>query len=268
MSADVVDSPDRSVAQHVHRYLATDGRDGYLEGGVANLVLTVTGRTSGRRHRTALFYGADGDRYVLVASGSAVTATDPSWYRNLVANPVVEVQIKGERFTATARTAEGAESSYLESTRELAGAVGDADPSLHLYATSEFFAGPLPAEAVDALIARFGSGPAEREIGFMPWGGGDHDVAPDATAFPHRRARYVIHHIAVAPDPSPDARAWVRGMCDALHPYGTGGVYANFADPGLADWERAYYGDNAARLRDVRRRYDPDGVFRTAQSVR
>lgn len=48
MSADVLDSPDRSVAEHVRRYVATDGRDGYLEGGVPKLVLTVTGRTSGR----------------------------------------------------------------------------------------------------------------------------------------------------------------------------------------------------------------------------
>ncbi|WP_116946994.1 nitroreductase/quinone reductase family protein [Jiangella endophytica] len=114
MSGEVVDSPDRSVAEHVRRYLATDGRDGYLEGGVPNLVLTVTGRTSGRRFRTGLFYGTDGDRYVLVASGSAFgTATPPSWYRNLVVNPLVEVQIRGERFTATARTAAGAERERL-----------------------------------------------------------------------------------------------------------------------------------------------------------
>jgi FAD/FMN-containing dehydrogenase len=163
---------------------------------------------------------------------------------------------------------EVAESSYLESARDLAGAVGEADPSLHLYATSEFFADPLPSAAVDVLLTRFASGPAQREIGFMPWGGGDHHVAPDATAFPHRRARYVIHHIAVAPDASAAARAWVRVMRDTLHPYGTGGVYANFADPGLTDGERAYYGANAARLRDVKRRHDPDGVFRAPGPVR
>lgn len=112
-SNDVIDSPDRSVADHVHRYLATDGRDGYLEGGVPNLVLTVTGRRSGRRYRTGLFYGTDGDRYVLVASGSAITHTHPSWYLNLTANPEVEVQIKGERFAATARTASGDERARL-----------------------------------------------------------------------------------------------------------------------------------------------------------
>lgn len=147
-----------------------------------------------------------------------------------------------------------------------AGAVLDADASRNLYATSEFFDRPLPAEAVDALLERFAAGPPGGEIGFLPWGGGDHDVAPGATAFPHRRARYVVHHLAVTPEASAAARGWVRDLRDLLRPYGTGGVYANFADPGLADPDRAYYGDNAARLREVRRRYDPDGVFRTPRA--
>jgi hypothetical protein len=56
-------------------------------------------------------------------------------------------------------------------------------------------------------------------------------------------------------------------MRDAVHRYGTGGVFANFADAGLVDWEHAYFGDNTGRLREVKRRYDPDNVFRTAQSL-
>lgn len=161
-----------------------------------------------------------------------------------------------------------AELSYLDSARDLAGSVGAADPSQHLYATSEFFDHALPADAVDALLARFASGPAGREIGFMPWGGGDHPVSTEATAFPHRRARYVVHHVVVTPDASAEARDWAQEMRDVIHPHGTGGVYANFAEPDLTDWERAYYGDNAERLREIKRRYDPDGVFHTAQSVR
>ncbi|RKT83396.1 deazaflavin-dependent oxidoreductase, nitroreductase family [Saccharopolyspora antimicrobica] len=111
--AEVLDSPDPSVAEHVRRYLATDGESGHLEGGATNLVLTYRGRKSGKRYRTGLFYGVDGDRYVLVASGAGITHTHPQWYRNVVADPEVEVQIKGERFTARARTAEGAERERL-----------------------------------------------------------------------------------------------------------------------------------------------------------
>ncbi|ADB33089.1 hypothetical protein Kfla_4040 [Kribbella flavida DSM 17836] len=112
-TAEVFDSPDPSVAEHVRRYLATNGASGYLEGGVTNLVLTHRGRTSGKLYRTGLFYGEDHGRWVLVASGSAITHTHPQWYLNLVANPEVGVQIRGERFLARARTAEGAERDRL-----------------------------------------------------------------------------------------------------------------------------------------------------------
>ncbi|RJL32864.1 nitroreductase/quinone reductase family protein [Bailinhaonella thermotolerans] len=110
---DVWDSPDRSVAEHVRRYITTDGGDGYLEGGMTNLVLTVRGRTSGRLLRTGLFFGEDAGRYILVASGSAITSTHPSWYLNVMENPEVRVQILGERFSARARTAEGPERARL-----------------------------------------------------------------------------------------------------------------------------------------------------------
>ncbi|TDC71744.1 nitroreductase family deazaflavin-dependent oxidoreductase [Micromonospora sp. KC606] len=109
----VFDSPDPSVAEHVRRYLATDGASGYREGGVTNLVLTHRGRTTGKLYRTGLFYGEDDGRCVLVASGSAITHTHPQWYLNLVAHPDVHVQIRGERFTAWARTAGGAERERL-----------------------------------------------------------------------------------------------------------------------------------------------------------
>ncbi len=110
---DALDSPDASVTEHVRRYLATDGEDGYLEGGVPNLVLTVIGRTSGRPRRTCLFFGEDDGRYVLVASGSAITHRHPHWYLNAMAHPEVHVQVRAEKFLARARTAEGAERERL-----------------------------------------------------------------------------------------------------------------------------------------------------------
>lgn len=110
---EVLDSRDPSVAEHVRRYLATDGRSGYREGGATNLVLSYTGRRSGRRYRTGLFFGEDGGRYVLVASGGAVTHTHPKWYLSIAAEPRVEVQILAERFAATARTAHGEERQRL-----------------------------------------------------------------------------------------------------------------------------------------------------------
>ncbi|MEV4161051.1 nitroreductase family deazaflavin-dependent oxidoreductase [Nonomuraea dietziae] len=114
MNADVTDSPDLSVAEHVRRYLETDGEDGYLEGGVTNLVLTTVGRKSGARRRTGVFFGQDGERLVLVASGSVLGApTLPNWYLNLLANPEAEVQVRAERFAVRAHTATGAERDRL-----------------------------------------------------------------------------------------------------------------------------------------------------------
>ncbi len=41
----------------------------------------------------------------------------------------------------------------------------------------------------------------------------------------------------------------------------------NFPDPGLGNWQHAYYGADYARLTEVKRRYDPLGLFRHARSV-
>jgi F420H(2)-dependent quinone reductase len=110
----VIESPDPSVADHVRRYLATDGKDGYVEGGMTNLLLTTLGRRSGRWRRTALFFTDDGGRYILVASGAALGAKrPPDWYLNLQATPEAHVQILGEQLAVRARTARGSERERL-----------------------------------------------------------------------------------------------------------------------------------------------------------
>lgn len=110
---DVIDSPAPSVAEHVRRYLATDGQSGYMEGGMTNLLLTTVGRRSGKRHRTGLFYGDDHGTYILVASHFNGGPRHPNWYLNLVTHPEVQVQVQAETFTAVARTAEGDERTRL-----------------------------------------------------------------------------------------------------------------------------------------------------------
>ncbi len=99
-----IDSPTGWVKEHIARYVATDGKDGHIWRGVTTLLLTTTGRRSGKQRRTALIYGRDGDNYIVVASKGGA-ANHPEWYRNLAANPEVEVQVLGDRFHARGRTA-------------------------------------------------------------------------------------------------------------------------------------------------------------------
>ncbi len=99
-----LDSPQGWVADHVRRYIATNGEDGHIWRGAPTLILTTLGRRSGKPRRLALIYGQDGDRYVVVASNGGA-AQHPDWYLNLRANPEVQVQVQGDRFRATARTA-------------------------------------------------------------------------------------------------------------------------------------------------------------------
>jgi deazaflavin-dependent oxidoreductase (nitroreductase family) len=109
---DVFDSPTGWVAKHIREYVETDGRDGHLWRGVPTLLLTTRGRKSGLRRRTALIYGQDGDNYIVVASRGG-HSKHPAWYLNLVENPVVEVQVEADKFSARAHTASPEEKARL-----------------------------------------------------------------------------------------------------------------------------------------------------------
>jgi deazaflavin-dependent oxidoreductase (nitroreductase family) len=100
----IEDSPVGWVATHIRRYVETDGADGGTFHGVPSLLLTTRGRRSGTLRRTALMYGRDGDDHLLVASNGGAHR-HPAWYLNLSADPTVEIQVGGERFTGRARTA-------------------------------------------------------------------------------------------------------------------------------------------------------------------
>jgi FAD/FMN-containing dehydrogenase len=158
---------------------------------------------------------------------------------------------------------------YRDAKRHLA-AHGPAEgPEGHLYCKSEFFRGPLPADAIAALLEAFAAPGPFRVLDFSPWGGAYNRVAPDATAFPHRRERFLLKHDAVVagPDEAPAAREWLERSWAIAHPYGSGGVYANFPDPELRDPLAAYHAGNLDRLRRVKAHYDPDGVFSFPQSL-
>lgn len=100
---------DLHGASHVERYLETNGEDGFFwREGTTILLLTTKGRKSGEDRVNALIFRPWGDAFLVVASKGG-TDQPPAWFLNLSADPSVFVQIKGERFAATARVATAAE---------------------------------------------------------------------------------------------------------------------------------------------------------------
>jgi deazaflavin-dependent oxidoreductase (nitroreductase family) len=100
---------------HIRAYRETDGEVGYIWNGVPTLLLTATGRRTGRALTSALIFGRDGDDYLVVASMGGAPQ-HPSWYRNLLAHPEAEIQVKAERIPVIARTASAAEKPRLWQT--------------------------------------------------------------------------------------------------------------------------------------------------------
>jgi deazaflavin-dependent oxidoreductase (nitroreductase family) len=97
---------------HVKVYRETNGETGYLWNGVPTLLLTMTGRKSGQKRTIPIIYRQVGDKYVIIASKGG-SATHPAWYLNILDDPHVEIQIKGDVFKATTRTAESPEREEL-----------------------------------------------------------------------------------------------------------------------------------------------------------
>jgi FAD/FMN-containing dehydrogenase len=145
---------------------------------------------------------------------------------------------------------------------------------VHMFSKSEFFRRPLPPRVIDGLLRTFSQGRAvgeSRELDFMPWRGAYNRVRTDATAFVHREERFQLKHAVVV---GPDASASEKVAADrkataswaSVHPWGSGRVFQNFADPELDPWAEAYYGPNLDRLMRIKALYDPASVFRQRRS--
>jgi deazaflavin-dependent oxidoreductase (nitroreductase family) len=91
--------------EHVARYIETAGEDGYeWRDGTTILLLTTIGRKSGEERTNALIFRPWNDAYLIVASKGGTDAP-PAWFLNLESDSDVTVQVKGDRFAASARTA-------------------------------------------------------------------------------------------------------------------------------------------------------------------
>ena len=141
----------------------------------------------------------------------------------------------------------------------------------HGFSIRSMFANELSDEVIDSWIVAMEQASSPYSLIHLRGLGGAMDrVAPDATAFAHRGYRFMVSLIAVWLDPSQDPethRAWVAAAWEKTRHEGSG-AYVNFLEQeGAARIADAYPPATLARLRAVKRVWDPENVFRLNQNI-
>ena len=145
-------------------------------------------------------------------------------------------------------------------------------PAGHQWYWKADFVDELPAAAIAAHVEHGAELPTMHStMHLYPIDGAAARVDRNATAWSYRGARYGQVIVGVDPDhANADAiRSWAQRYHDAVHPYTAGGAYVNMMmhDEGQ-ERIRASYRDNYDRLVEVKRRYDPENLFRVNQNIR
>ncbi len=117
------------------------------------------------------------------------------------------------------------------------------------------FAAKVPSPHCDVFLAQMGG-----QISRM---------APDATAYHHRDANFVlnVHGRWETPDGDEKGTAWARALFNAAAPHATGGVYVNFMTQEEGDRVAAAYGPNHKRMVQLKKKFGPTNLFRLNQNV-
>jgi len=128
----------------------------------------------------------------------------------------------------------------------------------------------LPDELIERTGVRFEPEDVHGTILLEPLHGAAARVSPQATAFAGREAAYNATYINSWVDPSDDERniEIARSYSSELAPWAIGGGYINYAMESIGDGLDTEYGaERFARLREVKRRYDPDNRFRFNHNI-
>jgi FAD/FMN-containing dehydrogenase len=145
-------------------------------------------------------------------------------------------------------------------------------------ARSDFFTTSIRASGIQTIMHAIEERQADPRmttiagVALDAFGGAINRVPAEATAFVHRDAVFLAQYNATWPESAPAATVaantkWLDGFYADMRPYASGFAYQNYIDPGLSDWQQAYYGSNFGRLVQVKATYDPDVVFSFDQVI-
>ena len=129
----------------------------------------------------------------------------------------------------------------------------------------------LSDDAIDALVDQFSACPSPMsELVLEHLHGATVRVDPAASAYGHRTEgfSFLVISQCIAPDETEINVAWARKAYDAMKPFMAKDVYVNYlAEDESAGRVEAAYGGNFARLREIKRKYDPKNVFHLNQTI-
>jgi len=128
----------------------------------------------------------------------------------------------------------------------------------------------LSDEVIELTAAKFADKDVHGTVLLEPLSGAAARVPPEATAFAGREASFNATFINSWVDPSEDERKIeiARSFSSALGPWAIGGGYINYASESAGDGMETEYGaQRFERLREVKRRYDPDNRFRFNHNI-
>jgi FAD/FMN-containing dehydrogenase len=152
----------------------------------------------------------------------------------------------------------------------LQSALDDGYPFGRLHYWKSAWLRDITDDAIETLVQFVRQMPSPASgVGLQRMHGAASRVAPSATAFPHRAEQHDFLILSQWSDPTDSARniQWTRDLFEAMQPHVEESVYVNnLGDEGQRR-VRAAYGENYARLAEVKRTYDPDNLFHANQNI-
>ncbi len=148
---------------------------------------------------------------------------------------------------------------------------GPAYESVLMKGKSDYIVEPTSEQGVLTLLDGLQKAPGEIAVLFDSYGGAINKVAADATAFVHRGStKYLIQYYMQwdSLGATETNLAMMRTLYASMRPFVSGASYVNYCDLDLGDgYAKAYWGENLTRLTKIKAAFDPNNVFRHAQSV-